>query len=128
MRFRTVLALFTLAFAAACVAIIGLDRWIVTVWLLVGGVLLVLAVLGFFLGRELDVRPRRPQSSLPWAAGAIAAFISCTMAAGIVRAAAPLQQFWLLGILMALGLVCLRLAYHPTPGGTAGTTRSNNAK
>ncbi len=90
---------------------IGIDAWIVTAWLIVAAVLLILSILGRLLARELDIRLRRGHP-YPWIAGALAAFISCTMAAGLVRSSAPLPRFWALGLLMALAITSLRLAYH----------------
>lgn len=102
----------TFAAAVAVVAWIGLDAWIVAVWALLAGVGLVLWILGRLLARELDVagpaRTHRPS----WWAGGVGAFVSCTMAAALVRSGAPLRDFWLLGGLMVMAVTSLRLAYH----------------
>lgn len=110
MRFRTGFALFTLLYSLTCIVWIGLDAWILTVWALVALVLLVLTVLGRLIAREMGLQARRADR-LPWIAGAVAAFISCTMAAGLVRSAAPVDTFWVLGGLMVAAVVSLRLAY-----------------
>ncbi len=81
------------------------------VWALVGAVLVVLWLIGRALAREFAL-PRPQGRRLPWVAGAMAAFISCTMAAALVRVEAPVQAFAGLGLLMVMAVTSLRLAYH----------------
>ncbi len=112
-RFADGFAVVTLLAAVAGVLWIGLDAWILRVWVAAAGVLFALWLIGRALAREFGLR-RGHSRRLPWLAGAIAAFVSCTMAAGLVRVEAPVRAFVGLAVLMLLAVTSLRLAYHRT--------------
>lgn len=111
MRLADIVATLTLLSSIGAVIWIGIDAWILTAWALVAGVLFVLFILGRLLAREFGIKAR-PGRRYPWIAGAIGSFISCTMAAGLVRSQAPIAMFTGLGVLMVLAVASIRLAYH----------------
>ncbi len=115
MRTASGIAFLTLLLSLFAVLWIGVDAWILKVWALVAGVLLVLWVMGRLLAREFGIKPR-PATRLPWIAGATGAFLSCTLAAGLVRVQAPLGTFVLLGALMVAAVASLRFAYNRAEG------------
>ncbi len=115
MRPAAIIAAFTLFLSLFAVVWIGVDAWILKVWALVAGVLFVLWIIGRMLAREFGLKPR-PATRLPWIAGAVGAFLSCTLAAGLVRVQAPLSTFVVLGVLMLAAVTSLRFAYDRPKG------------
>ncbi len=115
MRPADIIATLTLLLSLLAVLWIGVDAWILKVWALVAGVLFVLWIIGRMLAREFGLQPR-PATRLPWIAGATGAFLSCTLAAGLVRVQAPLGTFVLLGALMIAAVTSLRFAYDRAKG------------
>ncbi len=111
MKAADIVATITLLSSLGAILWIGVDSWILTAWGLVALVLLVLFLLGRLLAKELGIAVRRGRR-YPWFAGATGSFVSCTMAAGLVRSQAPVATFWALGALMVCAVASLRLAYH----------------